>query len=368
MNLINATKMVAGYTLGLDKDARETLVVIVKGTFDFPNKPTDVPKLSAKQMPLVTADVFTGEPGFSSVVYESEYAPRKLRCDVLLNGSAYAPNGKPAPRVTVSLRVGTVNKSFDVVGNRTWNSTLLGLGSSPIAPFTVMPFSYDVAFGGIDKTVTDPDKQKSYLPNHVGKGYHDNINPTAIVGQPLPNTEETGKPITSPRGTYKPMAFGSLARVSPERVKYAGTYDQKWLNNVSPFLPSDFQEEYFQSAPVDQQMEYLQGEEEVELTNLTPQGVTRFKLPSYDIPIEFSRRDGSRTDQPTVIDTVLIEPDLNRLTMIWRTSLPLKRNIFEVTGIVAGKMPSAWYKARLLGKDYYPSLGEMVRAAREQRK
>lgn len=64
--------------------------------------------------------------------------------------------------------------------------------------------------------------------------------------------------------------------------------------------------------------------------------MTRFKLPSYDIPIEFSRRDGSRTDQTTVIDTILIEPDLNRFTMVWRTSLPLKRNIFELTGIVAG--------------------------------
>lgn len=77
---------------------------------------------------------------------------------------AHAPNGKPAPRVTVSLRVGTLNKSFDVVGNRTWNSTLLGLGSSPIEPFTVMPFSYDVAFGGIDKTVADPTNRKATSP------------------------------------------------------------------------------------------------------------------------------------------------------------------------------------------------------------
>ncbi len=365
MNLINATKMVSGYTLGLDKDARESLVVVVKGTFDIPNKPTDVPKLAAKQVPLVTADVFTGEPGFSSVLYESEYAPRKPRCDVLLNGSAYAPNGKPTPRVTVSLRIGTVNKSFDVVGNRTWNSTLLGLGASPIEPFTVMPFSYDVAFGGIDKTVADPDKQKSYLPNHVGKGYHDNINPTAIVGQPLPNTEDTGKPITSPRGNYKPMAFGSLTRVAPERVKYAGTYDQNWLDNVSPFLPADFKDEYFQSAPADQQMEYPQGGEEVELTNLTRQGFTRFMLPRYDIPIEFTMRNGTRQEVATVVDTLLIEPDLNRFMVIWRASLPLRRNIFEVTGIVAGRMPPAFYRARASGKKYYPSLREMVRAVKE---
>ena len=45
------------------------------------------------------ADTFTGEPGFSAPVYEVDFAPRKPRCDVLLVGSAYAPEGRPATRV-----------------------------------------------------------------------------------------------------------------------------------------------------------------------------------------------------------------------------------------------------------------------------
>ena len=75
MNLINATGMAAGYTLGLDKDAREWLVVVVKGTFLIPKNPNDEPRLAPEQAPLVMADTFTGEPGFSAPIYEADFAP-----------------------------------------------------------------------------------------------------------------------------------------------------------------------------------------------------------------------------------------------------------------------------------------------------
>src|SRR5271166_6340069 len=120
MELINATGMQAGYTMGLQPDGRELLVVVVKGTFTIPKDPKQEPELAEEQVPLVAADVFTGEPGFSAPLYESDYPPHKPRCDVLLNGSAYAPDGKPATRVVVGLRIGTMAKSFEVVGKRVW--------------------------------------------------------------------------------------------------------------------------------------------------------------------------------------------------------------------------------------------------------
>lgn len=38
MELLNATGMPAGYTLGMQPDGRELLVVAVKGTFTIPEK------------------------------------------------------------------------------------------------------------------------------------------------------------------------------------------------------------------------------------------------------------------------------------------------------------------------------------------
>jgi hypothetical protein len=85
MELLNSTRMQAGYTMGMRPDGRELLVVVVKGTFEIP-KGAEEPKPAEEQVPLVEADTFTGEPGLSAPVYESDYAPVKQRCDVLLLG------------------------------------------------------------------------------------------------------------------------------------------------------------------------------------------------------------------------------------------------------------------------------------------
>jgi hypothetical protein len=366
MRLINATGMQAGYTMGLQPDGRELLVVVVKGTFTIPKNPKEEPQLAEEQVPLVEADVFTGEPGLSAPLYESDYAPRKPRCDILLNGSAYAPGGKPTERVTVSLRVGSWKKSYDVVGNRYWKRGVLTVTATDPEPFTVMPISYDNAFGGVDRSQEDPARHRWYPTNHAGVGYHEYLDAAFIDGKPLPNTEETGRRITDPRGKYRPMAFGPIGRAWQPRPKYAGTYDQKWLGEVSPFLPNDFDERYYQAAPPDQQMDYPRGGEDVVLMNLMPVSPVAFNLPRLSMPIEFTRRDWERQEMNAVIDTVTIEPDLRHFQVAWRTSLPLRRNIFEVRSIVAGRKSAGWYRARASGKNYYSNLREMVMSGEQE--
>lgn len=357
MELINATKMVAGYTMGLRPDGRELVVVVVKGTFTIPG-PGQEPQLAEEQAPLVDADVFTGAPGFSAPLYEADYPPFKPRCDVLLNGSAYAPAGKPTQQVTVSFRVGSMTKAFDVVGNRKWNAGLLYFAPGSLEPFTQMPISYNNAYGGVDRS--NPDKPQFYPSNHAGVGYHVDTSARAMHDKPLPNTQESGKAITSPNGKYKPMAFGPVGRAWQPRPKWAGTYDQNWLDNVFPFLPADFDERYYQSAPEEQQIPYPQGGETVELINLTPAGKTTFTLPKREVPVVFFRRGGEREPKQAVIDTVVVEPDAQRFLVCWRTHTLLRRNIFELTQAVAGRKSRGWWRAQDTGKDYYPSLRELV--------
>uniref|UniRef100_UPI0012F9FC18 DUF2169 domain-containing protein n=1 Tax=Chitinibacter sp. GC72 TaxID=1526917 RepID=UPI0012F9FC18 len=54
---------------------------------------------------LTFEDTFWGEMNQSSESTESDLAPYKPKCDVLLHGSAHAPGGKPAQRVGVRLRI-----------------------------------------------------------------------------------------------------------------------------------------------------------------------------------------------------------------------------------------------------------------------
>jgi hypothetical protein len=223
-----------------------------------------------------------------------------------------------------------------------------------------MPISYDTAFGGTDDSHEDPQKHDAYRPNPVGVGFHVNTATEAIDGKPLPNTEESGKSIRDFQGKYRPMAFGPVGRGWLPRLTFAGTYDADWLENTFPFLPADFDEQYFQAAAGDQQMAYPAGDEEVELVNLTPSGRVRFRLPPLELPVEFFLADYQTVKSQAVVDTILFEPDLNRFSLAWRTAIPLRRNVFEITRCVVGTMPRGWYRARELGKTYYPSLSHLV--------
>lgn len=366
MDLLNATRMPAAYTLGVEPSAREHLVVVAKGTFTFPDRPGDVPQLAEEQVPLVFADTFTGAPGFSATIAESDFAFRKPRCDVLLNGSAHAPDGRRATRVTVGLKVGALTKVFDVVGDRTWDALPGRIAATDPQPFITLAISYDRAFGGADTYAEDPARHSAYMANPIGRGYHHELEVKYVHATPLPNTEERGRPVTQPDETYRPMAFGPVGRGWQPRLHYAGTYDQAWLDDVFPFLPADFRNEYYQAAPADQQMAYPTGGEEVMLLNLTPEGRTGFRLPNLDLPVVFFPKQGEKEEARAVADTIVLEPDARRFTVTWRASRPLKRNMFEVAQVLLGTKPRGWWRARELGKTYYPSLAAMVAAKKRE--
>lgn len=363
MELINATDLVTAYTMGMDKTGRESLVVVAKGTFSLPQDGGE-PELLAEQPPLIEADLFTGEPGFSAALYESEFAPYKPRCDVIVNGSAYAPGGQPATAVMVGLKLsntrGTaIEKVFDVVGDRFWQ-TKSGIGSTSPQPFERKAITYDIAFGGVDNFHPDEKKRQAYRDNPVGRGYHHYLDNKLLENTPLPNTQERGSSVTNPVGKYRPMGLGIMGRGWPERLAYAGTYDQDWIDNTFPFLPDDFDERYFQCAPHDQQCDYLEGGEVVNLLNLTPEGRTSFKVPAIKMPVVFFRKRGDDVKTMARADTLLIEPDSHRFSIIWRIQEPLKKNMFEIPQVLVGTKPRGWWRARELGKTYYPSLKHLV--------
>lgn len=365
MELLNATDMQAGYTMGMDSTGRESLVVAVKGTFKIPEQPNLTPELADEQLPLIMADTFTGEPGFSAPLYEVDYSPVKTACDVLLVGGAHAP--KPVSEIQVGMKVASMGKTFMVCGKRLWEASPAGIYPGKAELFTYQPITYDQAFGGIDNYLLDEKRHVPYLLNPVGKGYHKHLSSNLVDGTPMPHTETMNQRITKADGDYVPMAFSPVARGWEPRIQYGGTYDDEWLENQFPFLPHDFDNRYFQSAPVDQQIPFPNGGEEVILINLTPGGGrVRFKLPHIDVPVVFFRKKGEKHTTQAVIDTIVFEPDKWLFTMTWRASLPLKKNIFEVPQMLVGEMSKGWWRARELGKTWYPSLAHIKRDAAEE--
>ena len=366
MEFVNATNLDAGWTLGFERDGRELAVVAAKGTFIITGR-EDEPVWSESQVPLVQADEFSGEPGTSAPLCETDYAHRKPYCDVLVNGSAHAPQGHPTTRVTVGLHVGPVKKFFDVVGDRMWRSNAaFATPSEPVA-FTRMPISYERAYGGSDADPEYPEKRKTFADNPIGVGYYPLSKGDYLDGKPLPNTCAKGRSTENPAVDQEPCSFGPLGRNFGARVKFAGTYDQAWLERQAPFWPDDFDYRYFQSAPPDQQMPYANGGERVTLHNLAPEPVLSFLLPRKKVPVLFVPQRGEAQEVEAVIDTILVEPDRSRFMLTWRVAWPLRRNCFELKEIVTGGRSRSWHVARRAaaqGKRYYRSLEELARERR----
>jgi hypothetical protein len=345
MELINATRMTAGYNMGLEPSGRELLVVVIKGTFVLP-KPGEQVRLADQQLPLIMADTFTGEPGFSAPVQEIDFAPRKRFCDVLLTGHARAPEGREVKRLRAGLRVGTMEKVFDVVGDRVWQAGLTGITASAPQAFSEMPISYDHAFGGADRNSEDESEHDAYLSNPVGRGWHKHLKNAWVDGKPLPNIEELGKSVGFPSDKHKPMALGPLGRGWPQRARYAGTYDDKWLDDVFPFLPKDFDERYYQAAPEDQQLTIPKGPMEVVLSGFTGDGLRQFVLPHFEAPVHVFPKRGERENLIATLDTIAFEPDNERFTMSWRLARPLKKSLHEIAQVVAGAKGREWWQQR----------------------
>lgn len=78
-----------------------------------------------------------------------------------------------------------------------------------------------------------------------------------------------------------------------------------------PFLPRDFDERYFQSAPADQQIDFPIGNEVIVLNNIHPlRSKINFKLPRLNnIPVRFYQRQGEVVLFTPSVDTLYFEPE-----------------------------------------------------------
>lgn len=311
-------------------DGRILLSTIIKGTFDI----GIVGKItkSDKQEPICYADEYFGEVGKSSIKIGSDIAIRKLGTDVILIGTAYAPNQKPVSKMLVALQVGPVNKSVLIFGDRIWNRTLGRVDISKPKPFLKMALKYEYAFGGADIRHENPAKHGWEPRNPVGIGFYAQ---KPDDGQPLPSIEDPRNLIKNWTDRPMPAGFGFVDRSWEQRAKYAGTYDDKWRKEQYPLLPQDFDDRAFQGAHPDLiRTPYLDGNEPVKITGVTTEGVLAFNLPGIAIGIAIHSQNGSAQRRIANLDTVIIRPDERKLCLTWRTTIECPRKIFDIKRIV----------------------------------
>jgi hypothetical protein len=310
-----------------DRNGAEVWLVAVKCTFDI--NPDGSMKVSSDQPPVLRAPEYTGEPGVSSVRFESDLVLTKKTTDVLVVGHCYAPNQRPVPQLDVGFQVGPVRKVLRVFGDRVWRE----FGPSAPEPFLKMPLRYERAFGGVDLKSANPARDWDWR-NPVGTGFA--ISRENLTGVALPNIEYPDDSVRSWNDRPEPAGFGVIGSHWRPRAQFGGTYDNQWKETRRPLLPADFDDRFFQCAPLDQQApSFLHGGEPVILRRLTPAGDLRGLLPRVFLGFETRFYDGSREiHKDRNLHSVIFEPDFPRLSLVWHTALPCHFKVHKLDSTI----------------------------------
>jgi hypothetical protein len=301
-------------------EAVDTLYVIVKATLALRPRLA----LAPVQIPTCLADEYYGDPTASSLKQVSEMHIGKPGTDVLLVGRAWAPQGRAKHESWVRVAVADRQKTIRVYGDRTWMRD--GTPSAP-APFETMPLVWERAFGGMHDR---GDRVLAEERNPIGIGFAGARGAEELAGQPVPNLEDPATPLGHPGQNSTPACFAPTAAHWLPRRAFAGTYDENWQRKRAPYLPLDFDRRFLQCAAPELTFDrYLQGSEPVEVRGATPDAPIAFTVPAANLEIQVQVA-GATEHPPANLETLLIDPEENRLCMTWRAALPVDRKVLKV--------------------------------------
>ncbi len=333
---------------------------------------------------LAMADEYEGETGTSSVKWESDLAPFKPKCDVLVRATAHAPNGTPAASWPVRVRVFddgnmVVDKGLRVTGPRSFTKGWRGWKLGDPQPTTAVPVRWEQAYGGASRVMLAPgatgesaelELNEVCFTNPLGRGwlekrFLDRATHKSVVASlcassipgplpkiaeiPAPQIEAWDIPITSldvaehsasgldakqmkevvARYATTPVGLGVVGRAWTPRLQFAGTYDETWHKTRWPYHPVDHDFHYWNGAPADQQIEWPAPGLAFELANLalpehTRAGFLRARLPGHRALVALRFKSGEIVPLEMKLDTLLIDTEEMRVSATWRVVFPLQ--------------------------------------------
>ncbi|WP_052043718.1 DUF2169 domain-containing protein [Oligella urethralis] len=355
----------------LDVDDQAFHVVAMKVVYSLQNGQCVIDE--SHYPSLCVQDEFTGEVNRSSIRYESDFAPYKPLCDVIVNAVAYVPGVEPVASfpVKVLMTDGSghvlLDKTLVVQGEKTYRYHASKLEESELTPFLTLPIDYQYAFGGENKiyanspyadALQDEDRlSEAALAEHPEENppiahtaFEDNIIGTGFAERWYVDAIKEGISFTAPRildpehpftldsfanqlkrkrntPEYIPAGLGVVSRAAKTRRALAGTYDAEWLNHRHPYLPKDFDFAYWNGAPKDQQIPYPPNHMRIALTNLSGTCSWEIELPAHRAFVLLRMNNGAFIPVMLNIDTVIIEPEQNHVLLTHRIQLPTELDI-----------------------------------------
>ena len=332
---------------GQTPEGQYVLSVLVKRSYNI--VPGQQCARAERDQKLLSGDLHYGDPMNSAVQYEADFVPWKVATDVVLNGAAYTPEGRPMETLHVSLAVGQFRKDLLVVGDRVCRYRQ---GGEPVftepEPFTTMELRYERAYGGVD-IYSDPTMPCPYARNHMGRGFVIANSKSTVDNLALPNIEDPDDPLTPSRlctGHFMhwerqpmPQGFGWFAKLWQPRASLAGVLpadrgveqemrkvyalavppEQRQLYEQTQLPDMDFR--FFNGASPGLTLPFLSGDEEIRLLHLDPTGEVAFQLPGEHPRIGLDLGMGMQ-EPPVVLHTVMIRMEDRQVDLVWRAAVP----------------------------------------------
>jgi hypothetical protein len=298
------------------------------------------------------------------------FAPLKPATDVLLSGSACSTRG--AVRVLdTAVKVGPVQKNVRVWGERRLQLGATGrLRFSDPEPFTSMPLVWDHAYGGRDVHAEgklrigerglfgrceETGGAIVYPRNPAGRGFFIDLERERLAGAVMPRLEDPEDPVLPDRllakneldwldrpaaASYGPVDWTTFPRVAfwlgaealpPSREIYEVRRRALRAEEIAVrALGSPVDPRAYVAAPLGLHGARLLGNERVSLWNLHP----RHAFFEVDLPADRPRMlleppGCGIYELPPVLQTVLIEPDEERVTLTWSGVLEVAAPFLE---------------------------------------
>lgn len=300
--------------------------------------------------------------------------PYKPFTDVVIRGHARSP--RPVPQFEASVQCGQHSMKLAVIGDRTASLSSSGrVAFSDPKPIEKVPLTYARAYGGRDliaertygnpfevfRPYSEPEVDLSaaspflYPRNSAGCGYLMEPTAEALEALKLPNLEDPEDRLTPERIAVEhpmnwprmpmPWATDWFGYAWFPRATYAGYVpdheppDKPIAEVRRGYVPADIlapgslakkvTNRLANGASYPLQWPHLKGNESFLLANMHPRSAAwRLTLPGRPPAIWTDGRKGKLNPTQPVLNTVLIEPDRDLVTLVWCGTAPALRAYF----------------------------------------
>lgn len=270
--------------------------------------------------PLVTADTYYDGKGPMTAPLRcpSELVPPKPACDVVVHGHARAPGGE-ATEVICGVSVADHHKRARVVGDRYAWRAAGRTRFSPPRTFSAMPLRWELAYGGVDTSGAAP---MVFAANPLGCGYW------AAGGVPEAPPQWTGfrpPPHAPRRYAVLPNFLPESPWPGPEQMLIEAEQTDAVPDPVGFGWRSRHWHgvEGLNLAPAGQIVPFPHPGDWLRLENLHPtHRQLALQLPA-DPPRLYWNAGWGREPVKLSLDTVSLEPDLDRVDLVWRGTMAI---------------------------------------------